>query len=169
MNVLFTKNCLSIGLSRFQDDSIQLIISSDYSESSRKSRLWVDGKHIAPYLETAWRSIRTRKLKDLKLFFDEIDYYDNMTDIYETPVISMGRGQRKARIGSHEHGSIPKDWSINLVATFEDTRTKTPIIEVIKQVLGYKFTPEMEKKLNKDIVPFLQKKVKYCSVYNDND
>lgn len=169
MTVLFTQNCLSINLSRAKNDNIRLTISSDYSGSNRKSRLWVDGKQLIPYVETAWRTIRTRKLQDLTLHFDEIDYYDNMTDIYETPIVSIGRGQRKARISNKQHGVIPKEWSINLIAEFEDTRTKTPIMEVIKQVLGYKFTPEMVKKLTKEMTPFLQKKVQYCGFYNDND
>lgn len=167
MKRLFTTDCLHIGLARMNDEKIRLDINSDFSGSSRKSRLWVDEKRLATEVEDTWRSIKTRKLQDFRLYFDEIDYYDNMTDVYETPVISMSRGQRKCRISSREHGSIPKDWSVNVVAVFEDTRTKGPIVEVIKQVLGTHFDTELEKNLAKNMTAFLQKKVKSFYVSKD--
>ena len=101
--------------------------------------------------------------------FDEIDYYDSMTDVYSTPRISIKRGLRKAVISEREHGNIPKDWEFNFRARISDTSTSTPIMEVIKNTLGSYFTPELEKKFKKGLKPVLQKKAKYCSAENESE
>ena len=94
----------------------------------------------------------------MSVSFSEIDWYDDMTDVYETPIIRMERGLKKARIGYNDHGSIPKDWSVDVYFTFSDTTKNTPILEVVKSALGSYFNSEAEKKFTKDLKAVLQKK-----------
>jgi hypothetical protein len=159
----FTTQCLNINLARVDDNEINLGISSDFSGSERKSRLYVNEKRIAEQIERFWKSIKTKKLIILSVSFGECDYYDNMTDVYETPVVSIKRGLKKARIGSQSHGCIPKEWSFDMSCRFKDTTTSTPILEVVKQALGSKFTEKHEKELKKALKLFLQKKVRYAN------
>lgn len=159
----FTSNCLSIGLSRGNDSEIRMVISSDYSKSNRKSQLWVNEKSMAEDVLNLWKGISTKKLLRLNVSFGEIDYYDNMTDMYEVPTFSIERGLRKARIGHTDHGCIPKEWSIDLRAKFADTKVITPILEVVKAVLGTYFTDIHEKAFTKTVRPFLQSKQSYAN------
>ena len=94
----------------------------------------------------------------MSVSFSEIDWYDDMTDIYETPIVRIERGLKRAKVSHQDHGSIPKDWSADLYCTFADTTTNTPILEVVKSALGSFFDSEAEKKFIKDLKPFLQKK-----------
>lgn len=166
MKHLFTKIRLEINLGRgYADDVINLSISSDYSGSNRKSRLYVDSKRFGETVETAWKSIKTKKLLSLRAGFGEIDWYDNMTNMYTTPVATIERGLKKVRIKESEHGSIPKEWSINVNASLSDTTTSTPILEVVKTVLGGYFTPQHEKSFLKELKAFLQKKTKNIHYY----
>lgn len=165
----FTKRCLQVNVARGNDNNLILSIGSDYSQSQHKGQLYVNGKRLAETVESFWKSIKTKKLQYLSVGFDEIDWYDSMTDIYTTPYVHIERGLKKARISEREHGSIPKDWSFNLTAKFADTTTVTPILEVVKSALGSYFTPEMEKEFKKVIKPVLQKKTTYCNVYGEDD
>jgi hypothetical protein len=159
MKQYFTGNCLQIYVRRSKDNQIIMGISSDYSGSSRKSRLWVNEKSFAENVLTFWRNINTKKLLYIRVGFDEIDYYDSMTDMYEVPTFSMKRGLRKVVIDSNSHGCIPKEWSIEFRATFADTKVVTPLLEVIKLALGPNFNETSEKSFLKSIRPFLQGKV----------
>ena len=133
----FIQNGLRISVTRdSQTNELVVYITSDYSRSQHKGQLYVDAKKLAVEVENLWKSIKTKKLQSMNVAFDEIDWYDSMTDIYETPKISIKRGLRKAVIGYREHGSIPKDWEFNFVARISDTSTSTPIMEVVKQTLG---------------------------------
>jgi hypothetical protein len=157
---LFTQESLSVCVNRLStDNKISVSISSDYSGSDRKSQLYVNDKRLAEEVETFWKSIKTKKLLSMSVSFDEIDWYDNMTDIYETPIIRIQRGLKKAKIGSQDHGSIPKDWGVDLYCTFADTTTNTPILEVVKGALGSHFDTKAEKEFIKALKPLLQKKV----------
>jgi hypothetical protein len=129
----------------------------------------VDSKPLAETVERTWKSIKTKKLLKMAVSFGEIDYYDNMTDIYTTPYVHIERGLKKARIEKNEHGSIPKDWTFDLTAKFADTTTVTPILEVVKNVLGSYFTPKMEKQFKKVMKPVLQKKVSYCNIESEDE
>lgn len=160
----FISEGLEISVQRGTEDTLLLRISSDYSRSNHKGRLYVDGKRFAMEVENLWKSIKTKKLLKMGAGFDEIDWYDNMTDIYTTPVVSIERGQKKARLFESEHGSIPKDWSIGLTAKFADTTTNTPIMEVVKTTLGSHFTPKLEKEFKKVLKPVLQKAKVSCYV-----
>ena len=157
MKQYFIQNGLSISIGRTSKGQLSLSISSDYSRSQRKSTLWVDSKRFGQDVEDLWKSIKTKKLLSVVSFFDEIDYYDNLVDVYETPVARIERGLKKIRMGEHEHGCIPKDWSINMDFSFADTTTNTPILEVVKATLGSYFTP-LEKEFIKGLKPVLQKK-----------
>jgi hypothetical protein len=159
----FTKHFITIDLARVNGTDINMGISSDFSGSERKSRLYVNEKRIAEQVERFWKSIKTKKLVILSVSFGECDYYDNIVDVYETPVVSIRRGLKKARIGSKSHGCIPKEWSFDLTCRFKDTSTSTPILEVVKAALGSFFTEKHEKELKKALKPFLQKKVMYAN------
>jgi hypothetical protein len=167
----FVSRGIQINVARTnRDNELRLSVGSDYSRSDHKSRLYVDSKPLAEAVERMWKSIKTKKLLKLNVGFDEIDWYDSMTDIYTTPYVHIERGLKKARIEKQEHGSIPKDWSFELRAIFADTTTVTPILEVVKTALGSYFTPKMEKEFKKVMKPVLQKKAPYCYVYGeDND
>lgn len=164
----FVQNGLQISVRRnMETNQLILNISSDYSQSSHKGRLFVDEKRLADEVERFWKSIKTKKLQKISVYFDEIDWYDSMTNIYNTPRVYIERGLKRARTSYHEHGSIPKDWSFEFNAVFNDTTTSTPILEVVKSALDYYFTPSLQKQLKKELKPVLQKKERGCSVGTD--
>jgi hypothetical protein len=158
MRNLFTRECLTINVARRQENKIALTISSDFSGSSRKSQLYVNEERLATELEFFWKGIKTKKLLLANVSFSEIDWYDDMCDVYDTPSITIKRGLKKAKVSHQEHGSIPKDWSVDLFCVFADTTTNTPILEVIKSALGGFFDADLEKKFIKELKPLLQKK-----------
>jgi hypothetical protein len=158
MKNLFTRECLQIQVRRSTENKIALTISSDYSGSDRKSQLYVNEERLATQVESFWKGIKTKKLLSMSVSFSEIDWYDDMTNMYDTPIISIKRGLKKANIGCNEHGSIPKDWSVDLFCMFADTTTNTPILEVVKSALGGYFDTDLEKTFIKELKPFLQKK-----------
>lgn len=119
----FSANSLHLTVLKDKEGNVKLFISSDYSRSARKSALYVNEEVLARDVESLWKSIRTKKLLALNVSFGEIDYYDNMTDVYQTPEVSIKRGLRKAKVSSSDHGSIPKDWSFDLVAHFSSLKT----------------------------------------------
>ena len=160
---LFTKESLSVSVNRMQEDKIRLCISSDFSGSSRKSQLYVNEERLSVDVESFWKGIKTKKLLGMSVSFSEIDWYDDMTDMYETPIIRIQRGLKKAKVSHRDHGSIPKDWSVDVYFTFADTTTNTPILEVVKSALGSYFDAEAEKAFTKALKPFLQKKVTHAS------
>jgi hypothetical protein len=169
MRNLFTNECLQIGTSRLSDGTIKLEISSDYSGSSRKSQLYVNEERIAKAVEDFWKSIKTKKLLKLQVSFDEIDWYDDEVDVYETPRFNIQRGLKKVKVAHRTHGSVPKDWSVDLVCIFADTTTNTPILEVVKSAVGNFLTSDLEKQFVKELKPFLQKKTNYARVEVDFD
>ena len=160
---LFTKESLSVSVSRMQEDKIRVSIASDFSGSSRKSQLYVNEERLSVDVESFWKGIKTKKLLGMSVSFSEIDWYDDMTDMYETPIIRIQRGLKKAKVSHRDHGSIPKDWSVDVYFTFADTTTNTPILEVVKSALNSYFDAEAEKAFTKALKPFLQKKVTHAS------
>jgi hypothetical protein len=157
MEHLFKRDTIDFDLNR-RENVIHLSISADYSQSDRKSQLYVNGKRLAEQLESTWKRITTTKLKSIRLSFYEIDWYDDMTDIYNTPIVSIKKGLRKAKIDTNEHGSIPKEWGVQVDCKFEDLQTKKPILDTIKEILGSKFTTEMEKDFVKKYNPIIANK-----------
>ena len=162
----FTKECLSINLERDKDNNLHLHISSDYgNQRYHKQQLHVDSKRLAEAVEKLWKSVKSKKLQSVHVGFGECDHYDDMTDVYHTPTAYIKRGKRIAETGWREHGSIPKDWSINLHARILDTTTIGPVMQVIQNAIGFsKFKP-IEKELIKKIRPVLQKKKEYVNCY----
>lgn len=169
MRNLFTNECLQIGTSRMSDGNIKLEISSDYSGSSRKSQLYVNEERLGRAVEDFWKSIKTKKLQKLQVSFDEIDWYDDEVDVYETPYFTIQRGLKRAKVGHRTHGSVPKDWGVTLVCIFADTTTNTPILEVVNSALRGYITTDLEKQFVKQLKPFLQKKANYARVEVDFD
>jgi len=166
----FTKECLEIFIERKSDDQRMIVcLSSDFSGSDRKSKLYVNEKRLAENVEYFWKSIKTKKLLRMNVHFSELDYYDNMIDIYTTPKVSIERGLKRARISEREHGCIPKEWGFNLIAVIADTTTNTPVLEVVKKALGSYLTPDYEKAFIKKLRPLLQKKTTSLqfSMYED--
>ena len=169
MNSNFTKDCLQINLGRNSDNTISVEVSSDYAFSSRKSELRVNEDKLRNEVEQFWKSIRTKKLLSIRVYFDEIDWYDDEVDVYQTPIIAIERGLKRAKVSERNHGSIPKDWSINVRMKFDDTTTNTPILEVIEKLLVHKFPTQAKVEIIKKMKPFLRKEEKYVSYYNSND
>jgi len=155
----FSNDTLEISLRRLttEDNKIVLHIESDYSHSAHKGQLHVNEKDLAEKVERTWKSIKTKKMQYLNVWFGEIDWYDNMTDIYETPMVNIKRGLKRAKVEHKEHGSIPKDWSFNVGIRLTDTTTSTPVMEILKAVLYCLFTKDIEKQFAKELKPFLRK------------
>jgi hypothetical protein len=169
MNSQFTKDCLEINLSRNTDNTISIEVSSDFAFSSRKSQLFVNEDKLRHLVEQFWKSIKTKKLLAMRVGFDEIDWYDDEVDVYQTPIIRIERGLKKAKVSERNHGSVPKDWSIDARFKFDDTTTNTPILEVLEKLLMHKFPTDAKVKIIKDLKPFLRKEVKFVNYYNSND
>ena len=168
MKNLFTNDCLSVSISRLQEDKIRLCVSSDFSGSQRKSQLYVNEERLSADVESFWKNTKTKKLLGMSVSFGEIDWYDDMTNMYETPIVKIERGLKKARVSYKDHGSIPKEWSVDVYFTFADTTTNTPIMEVVKGALGSRFNSDAEKKFIKELKPFLQKKITRTSWESEN-
>ena len=165
----FTNDCLSISAERGKENKIIVRISSDFAGSCRKSQLHVDEKRLGLQLEEVWKSIKTKKLLRLRASFGECDSYDDMTDIYTTPIVYMERGLKRARFDEREHGSIPKDWSYDVTAVLADTTTNTAVLEVLRKVMYSKFSKDVEKKFIKTLRPLLQKKVNSVNFDSDEE
>jgi hypothetical protein len=131
-----------------------LSISSDYSDSNHKGKLWVNEKRIGETFEDFWKKIKTKKRLRMSAYFSEIDWYDDMTDMYETPTFSIGRGLKRAKISSRSHGSIPKDWSFNLTVTFDDMDRLSPVVDVIHLALGNHLTDKDKVEITKEFKKF---------------
>jgi hypothetical protein len=169
MNTYFTNECLSISLERHKDNTLSLEIGSDFgNQRYHKQQLHVCEKRLASAVEGFWKSTKTKKLQGVHVGFGEIDHYDDMTDIYHTPTAFIKRGKRKVETSWREHGSIPKDWSINLHAAIADTTTINPVLEVVKNAIGFSKFKAIEKELIKKFRPVLQKKKEYGNYYSEN-
>lgn len=156
INKNFSKRCLEIRISS-NDQGVYVRIESDYAYSDRKSRLYVDEKKLEKEVENFWKSVKTKMLTKMTVSFGEIDWYDDMTDMYDTPIVSIERGLKKAKTRHNEHGSIPKDWSFGATFTFKPTKVITPIIEVVELALGSLISKEKSEEFVKVARPVLQK------------
>ena len=159
----FTNNCFGITISKTSDIFLRVGISSDYVGSNRKSRIYVNEKHLAEDVERTWKQIKTKKILLLNASFGEIDWYDDMTDTYTTPVIKIERGLRKAKVREQEHGSIPKEWSFDVVAKFDPTISRSAVIDAIKIISGRYFTPKAQKAVLKGLADIRANKTTYFS------
>jgi hypothetical protein len=148
---------ISIKLERKADGLTTLLtITADYIRSPRKSRLQVNDEIIKNDVLRVWKSIKTSKLKSLVVFFDEIDWYDNMTDIYNTPVVIMQRGEKLPVSFPRSHGSIPKEWSFNVLIELENVKQKNVIFDILKTLLCFVFDEKVKKEFLVELKPFLK-------------
>jgi hypothetical protein len=118
MRNLFTNECLTISTSRLSDGTIKLEINSDFKGSSRKSELYVNEERLAKEVEDFWKATKTKKLQKLRVCFDEIDWYDDEVDVYQTPIVTIERGLKRAKVSHRNHGSVPKDWGVVMTCVF---------------------------------------------------
>ena len=143
-------------------DGIIISIVSDFGNKGfHKSQLSINEKLFSVDVKNVWDSVKdtSNKIVELSVYFDEIDYYDNMTNVYTTPIVSIKKGQRIVHIEEKEHGSIPKDWEITLTAKFENLQRIAPIITLIEKVLGPNFTTAIKNDFEKATRELLQGKV----------
>ena len=165
----FTKSCLEINVSRNSDNTISVEVGSDYSRSPRKSQLYVNEQGLSAQVEQFWKSIKTKKLLAMRVNFEEIDWYDDEVDVYETPIIKIERGLKRAKVTHRNHGSVPKDWGITAYFKFADTTTNTPILEVVESLLGYNLSTDIKVEFCKKLKPFLRKEKSALSCYNSGE
>ena len=126
-------------------------VSVELDLNNRKSRLHISDNKAEERFTKILDVVKSfSKFKKLTLNYDEIDYYDNMVDVYETPYIyfEKGAGKRKPTLDHVEHGCIPKDWSEYLTLSLEDPKTMKPI-EVFLTQFGIALTPKQEKEVRK--------------------
>jgi len=144
MRNLLEKQTLSIGTRQLPSGLIAVDVQSDFN-GYRKSQLYVNEERVGKTIEEFWKRVRskTTKIESVSAFFNGIDHYDNMTDMYETPTFKIGKGKKKVQIGSDEHGSIPKDWEFELCGVFQPMQQSTPIKTFI-EALDILSTKEVE-------------------------
>lgn len=126
-------------------------VSVEVDLNNRKSRLYINENKAEERFTNLLDTVKTfSKFKKLILNYDEIDYYDNLVDVYETPYIffEKGSGKRKPTIDHIEHGCIPKDWTESFNLFLEDPKTMKPI-QVYLEYFNIKLTPKQEKEIRK--------------------
>lgn len=168
---LIKNDYFSIFLKRTSSNDIRITIEGDFVGSVRKSRLFVNENDLSEKVDTLWKSIKTTKKLGLYVQFDQLDYYDNC-DSYNIPNFTIGKmfKSRKSKINYSSTNTIPKEWSVIYGFKIQNTKTKTPIIEIVKAVLGSQFTGDIEKEFTKDIKDLLQGNKNYviytnCNIY----
>ncbi len=135
--MLNTRELLQVSVNkRHGGVGFQIHISNDFP-GYRKSRLFINEKAFATRVESIWQRLKKNcsRLEKIQVAFSEEDYYDNMTDMYETPVFSIEKGSRKAKIDHHDHGSIPKEWSLNISLLFGDIKIKTQLLKALNEAI----------------------------------
>lgn len=165
MQKYFTGENLSISLDRDTAGNLTLHISGDAALNCRKSKLYVNEERLAKDMEEFWKGCTSRKVVGASVGFSEIEHYDNITNIYQTPVVSIGRGARKARIRHCEHGSIPKDWSVEVHAKIKPCSVITPLMDIITRTAGRFIAPDKKKDLEAKLRPVIQGKLTRASYW----
>jgi hypothetical protein len=169
MNTNFKKDTLNISLSRNEDETITIEVSSDFANSNRKSQLFVNEDKIRNQVEQFWKSISTKKAESMRVYFDEIDHYDSDVDVYQTPTYSIDKSFRKALVEHRAHGSIPKDWAIVVEVRLSDTKTNAPIMDILEKMLYHKFPTDGKVEIIHKLKAFLNKEVNHISYDNDSE
>ncbi len=143
---------IAITLQKVKEDVLEMTIVSDYRFSPRKDVLYINNggiDEIQNKLKERWKKTKTNKLKSVLFYFEEIDWYDNLVDIYETPVFFIKRGKKKVQVTHQSHGSIPKDWGAKLQFAFEPTKKITPLMNVLDTFFNANFNVQERKKIEK--------------------
>jgi hypothetical protein len=141
----------------------------DYLPDNRKQQIYVNEPLIARELERFWETIKrsSSKLNSVNIRFEELDWYDNMTDIYKVPNFKVERGKRKVRVGHYETGSIPKEWDTRITGVFKPGRVKKPYMEFVNSILY--ISPAKKAEVEKELGKVLSGKEKWGSVYVYNN
>ncbi len=143
---------VAISLQKPHSGMLEMFIRSDYRQSLRKDKIYFSKEKINEIqneLKERWKNTKTKKLKSALFYFEELDWYDDLTDIYQTPVFSIRRGKQKPQVTYQSHGSIPKEWGAVLHFTIEMTSKITPLMEVVDKFFNANFNKEERKKLEK--------------------
>jgi hypothetical protein len=128
-------------------------ISVEMELDARKEQLYINEKTAeSKFINILDKVKKFSKFEKMTLHYDEIDYYDNMVDVYETPYIhfTKGKGKRKPTISHTEHGCIPKDWSECYTLFLNDPKTIQPI-EVFLSEFNISLNPKQMRELRKAI------------------
>jgi len=155
---------LTISLRKTNYNNFVMVIEGDYRYSMRKAQIHFNKEiieEIKSGLLNCWKNTKTKKLKSVRFYFDEIDWYDNLVDAYTTPIFYMERGKKKPRVAYQEHGSIPKEWAAKLCFLFETTTKITPFMEVVGKFFDASFDKEETKRLEKMFRSVLKNKTNY--------
>lgn len=161
-------NHISINVIQFDNGNRTILtVSGDYRYSERKSRLHVNEDRIKSDVLSLWKSLKSKKIKRLHTCFDEIDWYDNMTDMYITPVVIMERGKKLPVVIDRTHGSIPKEWSFNVSVELDNVKQKNVIFDILYQLLGRIFSENVQKEFQKELKLFLQGKKESVFYFTD--
>lgn len=165
MNNYLSKNELSIsvrkGISNDSGQAIRISIQSDFDgHDYHKDKLHISSSLLQAQLKLLWQALKSASTKVLSasISFDQIDYYDDMTEPYTTPYAFIKRGLTNPKLGSKEWGSIPKDWSTDISISFAATSRATPIMKALDVVLGSLMNHFDRKKLQKKIQELLSAK-----------
>lgn len=119
--------------------------------NNRKSTLRISDKMAEEKYNKIISKVKSfSKFKKLSLSYHEIDYYDNIIDIYHTPYIyfEKGSGKRKPVIEHCQHGCIPKEWEETFTLLLEDPKTIKPI-EVFLSQFNIKLNSKQIKEVRK--------------------
>ncbi len=139
---------------------VKIDVSIDV-ENNRKSELHISDKRAEEKFNKVLTKVKAfSKFKRLSLSYNEMDYYDNMIDVYETPYINYtkGAGKRKPTISHCEHGCIPKEWEECFSLTLDNPKTIKPI-----EVFLNHFNITLTSKQLKEIRKAMKGESSYCT------
>lgn len=123
----------SVNISK-RNNTLEVSVSEDCN--SRKSQLYVNEKNAEKLFTNVLTAVKKfSKFKKLSMYYDELDYYDNEVDVYETPTFSFtkGSGKRKPTKSYNRHGCIPKDWDRVIEMKLDDPKTIKPVETFLSQ------------------------------------
>ena len=118
---------------------------------NRKSTLRITDKKAEERFNKILTKVKAfSKFTNLSLTYNEIDYYDNIVDVYHTPYIHFKKGdnKRKPTVSHCEHGCIPKNWEECFALGLEDPKTIKPI-EVFLSQFNIKLNGKQLKEVRK--------------------
>ena len=118
-------------------ESLQIEVAIELD--CKKSQLYVSEKRAEQKLVNVLNVAKKfSAFLGCSLYYDEIDYYDDEVDVYETPYFyySKGKGKKKPTKSYNTHGSIPKDWQEVQTVRFKPTMTTIAPIQKTLECMG---------------------------------
>jgi hypothetical protein len=148
--------------------NIVISITDDLADH-RKERIYINEDSLSTDLERFWDRVKrvSSKIKSIGIGFSEIDWYDNMTNIYNVPSFGISRGKRKVTVSHYETGSIPKAWEARIVGAFKPGRVKKPYMEFVNGILF--LSADKRKEVEKALGKVLGGKSQYESIELTSD